>query len=133
MPDESVIFVCEHGAAKSVVAAAYFNLLAKELSLDIHAMARGTNPDAELSPQAVKGLSEDGLRPTEPAPGQLSLEETEASRWIVTFCDLPAEYQTTSIIERWEDVPPVSENYEQARDAIIEHLRRLISTMRRTT
>ena len=36
-----VIFVCEHGAAKSILAAAYFNKLARESNLRLTAMARG--------------------------------------------------------------------------------------------
>ena len=30
MAQEKIIFVCQHGAAKSVIAASYFNKLAKE-------------------------------------------------------------------------------------------------------
>ena len=41
----TVLFVCEHGAAKSVIAAAYFNQLASEKNLDVRAIERGTNPD----------------------------------------------------------------------------------------
>jgi hypothetical protein len=37
-----VVFVCEHGAALSVVSAAYFNKIAKEEHLNFHAIARGT-------------------------------------------------------------------------------------------
>ena len=131
--ENHITFVCEHGAAKSVIAAAYFNRFAEELGLVVRAVARGTHPDAELSPMTVKGLSEDGLAPAELVPRQLSLEEANASAGIVAFCELPASYQQGSAIERWEDVPPVSENYEQARDAIVEHLKRLIDTIRRNS
>ena len=66
--DSVIVFVCEHGAAKSIIAAAYFNQLAAEMGSDLRAVARGTDPDPELSPQAIKGLSEDGLTPKESAP-----------------------------------------------------------------
>jgi hypothetical protein len=49
---------------------------------------------------------------------------------VITFCELPAVYQEKTVIERWDGVPPVSENYEQARDAIIEHLNQLVSYIR---
>ena len=48
-----IVFVCEHGAAKSVIAAAYFNKLAQEANSEVRAVARGTHPDSELSPKAV--------------------------------------------------------------------------------
>jgi len=37
-----VVFVCEHGSAKNVIAAAYFNKLAKEQNLKMQAVSRGT-------------------------------------------------------------------------------------------
>lgn len=126
---ETVIFVCEHGAAKSVIAAAYFNKLAGEANLDLRAIARGTNPDAELSPKTVAGLQADGLTPTESAPQKLSLTDIESAQRVVAFCELPNEYQTKAVIEQWDGVPPVSEDYDKARDAIVERVRQLINSL----
>src|SRR5688500_10210927 len=67
-----IVFVCEHGAAKSVIAAAYFNKLAQQANSEVRAIARGTHPDRELSPKAITGLKDDGLSPTERVPQQLS-------------------------------------------------------------
>ena len=96
----SVVFVCEHGAAKSVIAAAYFNKLAGERNVDLHAIARGTTPDAELSPKAIAGLRIDGLIPEASAPIKLSLADVESAGRIITFCDLPEEYQNRAIVEQ---------------------------------
>ena len=49
-----VIFVCEHGAAKSILSAAIFNKLARERGLNLRAIARGTNPDPEISPKVAR-------------------------------------------------------------------------------
>lgn len=117
------IFVCEHGAAKSVIAAAYFNKLASEKNLAIRAIARGTNPDEELSPKTITGLQADGLIPTESSPKKLSLAEIEFAPRIVAFCELPEEYRSKAVIEQWDGVPPVSDGYEKARDAIVEKVR----------
>src|SRR5215467_1568393 len=57
----SVIFVCEHGAAKSVIATAYFNKLAAERGLPYRATFRGTTPQDDLSVRAVEGLKADGI------------------------------------------------------------------------
>src|SRR5262250_858896 len=44
-----VLFVCLHGAAKSVVAAAHFRRLAAARGLSMDAVAAGTEPDPELA------------------------------------------------------------------------------------
>lgn len=124
-----IVFVCEHGAAKSILAATYFNKLASEMGLELRAIARGTHPDRELSPVAVTGLHEVGLTPTESLPRKLSLADMESARRVVTFCELPVEYHEKVIIELWDGVPPVSENYEQARNAILERINKLINTL----
>src|SRR5499425_1017044 len=58
-----VLFVCLHGAAKSVIGAAHFRRLAAERGLAIAAVAAGTEPDPQLAPGAMKGLAGDGLAP----------------------------------------------------------------------
>ena len=121
-----VVFVCEHGAAKSIIAATYFNKLARQKNLDIHAIARATHPDKELSPKTITGLRTDGLTPTEATPQKLSLAEVDSAQQIIAFCELPEEYQNKTTIEYWEGVPPVSENYEKARDEILEKLNRML-------
>jgi len=127
--DSVIIFVCEHGAAKSILAAAYFNKLAQERNLSLHAIARGTHPDEELSPITVAGLHEDGLTPNESVPQKLSLEEIESAQQIIAFCELSSEFKQKVKIEQWSDIPPVSENYEKARDMIVEYLRHLFNNL----
>ena len=124
-----IIFVCEHGAAKSVLAAAYFNKLAFERNVNVRAVARATTPDPQLSPMAVEGLQKDGLTATESVPQKLSPVDIETAGRIVTFCELPEEYQGNADVERWDGVPPVSEDYEKARNAIVERINRLLESL----
>lgn len=123
----NIIFVCEHGAAKSVIAAAHFNLLASQMGLDVRAVARGTHPDEELSPQTLIGLAEEGLTPTESAPQKLKVTELRSAQRVIAFCDLPADYPQQTPSERWDGVPPVSESYEKARNVIVERIRQMLS------
>lgn len=123
----TIVFVCEHGAAKSILAAAHFNKIAGEKGLDLIALARGTNPDDELSPQTVLGLSRDGLQPTESVPKALTQADIESAKQMVAFCQLPVTYHQRAPVETWEDVPAVSENYEKARDIIIDHILQMLS------
>jgi arsenate reductase len=123
--DGTVLFVCEHGSAKSVVAAAHFNRMAAEKGLKVRAVSRGTVPDAELAPAAVKGLQEDGLTAAEPVPRKLAQTDLDAAVRVVTFCDLPAGLTVKAPVERW-DVPPVSTEYPASRDAMVAHIERLL-------
>lgn len=125
-----VVFVCEHGAALSVVSAAYFNKIAKEKNLNLHAVARGTEPQKELSVSARKGLNSDGIPIETRHPRRLSTKDAAQARQIVTFCPLPAKYSKLAPVEAWNDVPPPSANYRLARDAILNHIQDLIARLK---
>jgi protein-tyrosine-phosphatase len=126
-----IVFVCEHGAAKSILAAAHFNRLAEEKGLDVTAVARGTNPDQELSEATIEGLLRDGLIPTASKPQKLSLDDVQSAHRIIGFCELPQKFAEDIVVEQWDDIPVISGNYEQARDVILDHLNLLLSELRR--
>src|SRR5690348_10262856 len=113
----TILFVCEHGAAKSIIAAAYFNKLAREQGVNLQAIARGTLPDDELSPGTVQGLMADGLTSTEVSPQKLRPDEIESAQRVIAFGDLFNEEIRGVQIENWNEVPPVSKDYQTARDA----------------
>src|SRR5258708_38875220 len=74
-----VVFICEHGAAKSVIAREYFNKLAAERGLTVRAVARGADPQADLSVSTVRGLQADGLLPWLAAPRSFTASELRRS------------------------------------------------------
>jgi protein-tyrosine-phosphatase len=125
-----IVFVCEHGAALSVVSAAYFNKIAKEEHLNMHAIARGTDPQEDISVSAREGLNSDGLPFETKRPQMLSSTDAARARRIVTFTSLPAKYSGLAPVESWNNVPPTSANYGRARDAILKHLRALIRQLK---
>ena len=87
----SVIFVCEHGAAKSVIATAYFNKLAAERGLPDRATFRGTTPQDELSARAVAGLKADNLAVPSGKPAAISEADVSTATHIFAIgCTLPA-------------------------------------------
>ena len=49
-----VVFVCLHGAAKSVLAAALFGQEAARARVPVEIVARGIEPDPEVSPAAAQ-------------------------------------------------------------------------------
>jgi arsenate reductase (thioredoxin) len=124
--NSTIVFVCEHGAAKSILAAAYFNKMAREKNLGLTAIARGTHPDSELSAKTVAGLRANGLTATESIPTKLDEKDLASAQRVVSFCTLPEEFLQGAQVEYWEDVPPISEDYERARDAIVERLKGLL-------
>lgn len=125
-----IVFVCEHGAALSVVSAAYFNKIAKEENLNLHAIARGVEPQKDLSVSARAGLIADGIPFETGHPQKLSTKDAGHARRIVTFWPLPAEYSKLAPVDAWSDVPPTAVNYGLARDAILKHLKELISQLK---
>jgi protein-tyrosine-phosphatase len=125
-----IVFVCEHGAAKSIVAAAHFNRLAEEQHLDLRAIARGTNPDKEIAPKAAQGLQADGLVPTESAPTKISKSDLAGAQRVITFCALPDGYAGGARVEHWDDDLPVSEDYGKARDRLVERIQRLLGELK---
>jgi protein-tyrosine-phosphatase len=122
-----VLFVCLHGAAKSVVGAAHFRRLAAARGLDVDAVAAGTEPDAELGPGAVKGLAAEGLRAIPGRPRPVTLYDLESATRIVSFgCAVtPSRGQP---VDQW-DVPHVSEGYAAARDRIVANVENLVSEL----
>jgi arsenate reductase (thioredoxin) len=125
----TLVFVCEHGAAKSVIAAAYFNKMAAERGLRARAIYRGVNPDAELSAAAVKGLRDDGMVP--PAENPAAITAADVDRASVIFaigCTLPPGAVASGKADGWNDVPG-DQGYGPMRDAIKKHVERLIDDL----
>ena len=125
-----IIFVCEHGAAKSILSAAIFNKLAGERRLNIRAIARGTNPDPEISPKVAAGLRADGLASSESAPKKISKADLVGARHVITFCTLPDDYSGSIRVENWDEVLPAIEDYDKARDRLVERINRLLEELK---
>ncbi len=125
-----VLFVCEHGSAKSVVAAAHFNKLARERNLNVRAISRGTNPDEEMPLKITQGLETEGLTAGEPKPKMLSKDDVAGASRVVTFCDLPEGFNQLAPVEQWNDVPPISEDYEKSRDVMLVHINQLLDDIK---
>jgi arsenate reductase len=121
-PAPRVVFVCEHGAAKSVIATAYFNKIAVERGLPYRATFRGTSPQAELSVSALKGLREDGLDIPAGKPAAISEQDvSDATDIFAIGCTLPAHAKASGKAADWSDVPD-DQGYGPMRDAIRRHV-----------
>jgi len=126
-PPPRVLFVCLHGAAKSVIAAAHFRRLAEARGLAVGAVAAGTEPDPALAPGAVKGLAGEGLTAAPGRPRPVTLHDLSSATRVVSFgCHVtPASGQR---VDQW-DVPAVSDGYDAARTRIVAHVEELVSEL----
>ena len=129
MPEHHVLFVCLHGAAKSVIAATHFERLATARGLRARAAFAGREPDPEILPRVARELLAEGIDVRAFRPRQVTDADVASASRVITFgCDLGAPARGF-VIERWDDVPAVSEDYEAARAAIDAHLARLLEEL----
>jgi arsenate reductase (thioredoxin) len=125
----TVVFVCEHGAAKSVIATAYFNKIAAERGLRARATYRGVNPQTDLSVGALKGLRDDGLSPPDQKPSPITQADVNSASIVFAIgCTLPSNATASGKAGTWDDVPE-DKGYAAQRDAIKKHVEQLIDDL----
>ena len=125
-----VVFVCLHGSAKSVIASEHFRRLSGQRGLDAAVSCAGTEPDAEIPPRVVQGLLADGIDVRGRRPRAIARVDLERASHVVAFgCDLGEVAPPGLTIERWDEVPAVSEDYGRARDAIATRVHALVDRM----
>lgn len=135
----NILFLCQHGGAKSVIAATYFNagwtaatpVAALERAEEkattgvaavqtYTAVAASTDEPYDAVPEPVAKLL--GIRDF--TPRRVTPEDVaHAARIIAIECELEGA-------ERWDDVPKVSEDLEGAAAAIRRHVDALIAELR---
>jgi arsenate reductase len=127
MTHQKVLFVCLHGAAKSVLAAADFERMAKECGLPVAAESAGTEPDPEIAPPVLAALKAEGMDMAGRKPRPVTREMAASATRVVAFGrGLGAAPPGGASIEQWEDVPAVSDGLPAARAVIRRHLERLL-------
>lgn len=127
---QHVVFVCEHGAAKSVLAASHFNTLAVQRGLDAVATARGSAPDPAIPDAVLNDLASSGTPPCVDVPTAVTDEDLGAADLVVTFDQpaLMARLANRSALA-WDSLPPVSADLVKARAAIVSRVESLIDSL----
>ncbi len=89
MSERTILFVCLHGAAKSLIAARHLERLAKERGMSVRATFAGTEPDPELTPAAVAGLEAEGIDVRGQRPRRVTGDDIRNASRVVSFgCEL---------------------------------------------
>jgi protein-tyrosine-phosphatase len=123
-PAASVVFVCQHGNVKSLIAASLFEQAARKRGLRFRAVSRGVNPEAGVPPSIVDALRGDGVEVAGFEPQPLTPDDiSTASHVIALGVDLSESIRGEQVTtERWNDVPPASVDYAAARAALMRHI-----------
>ena len=124
-----VLFLCPHGAAKSVLASTYFKRRAEERGLRVRVDAAGTEPDAAVSPAVANLLRANGYAPPTAAPRKVTADDVIASDLVISLgCDLKAYPVKPGALREW-NVPGPGENLPAADAAIREKVDALIDEL----
>jgi arsenate reductase len=129
-PATRVLFMCPHGAGKSVLAAAYFERLAKERGLDVRVDAVGTEPDPAVAPVVVGHLEKQGYRVPIRTPRSVTSDDWQGADVVISMgCDLKGRPAPRGALRTWDDVPGPGENLAGADEAIRRHVLALVDEL----
>jgi arsenate reductase (thioredoxin) len=126
----TVLFLCPHNAAKSVLAAASFDRLAGGHGLPFRADSAGTEPAEGPAPAVVAALQAEGIDVSGFRPRHVESRDLAGAHRVISMgCDPTDLQRFAERMERWDDVPPVSQDLEVAYAAIRRHVEALIDNL----
>lgn len=124
--EPTIVFVCRHGAAKSVLAAARFQRLADRRGLGVRADFAGVEPDPVIAPRVLAVLQAEGIDLGGRRPRRVTPDELGRAWRVVSFdCDLDGLAPGARVL-RWDALPAVSEDVDGAGAAIHARLAGLL-------
>jgi arsenate reductase (thioredoxin) len=126
-----VVFVCEHGNVKSLIAREWFNRLAASRGLAVLSISRGLRPEAGVPPSIAASLQGDGfdVRSFE-ARALVAADLDHASQVVLIGAEPPVWLGRTRVpVERWEGIPAASESYRSSRDALRSRIEALLDVL----
>jgi arsenate reductase len=119
-PPTQVLFMCPHGAAKSVLASAYFTQVARERGLRVRVDAVGTDPDPAVAAIVKDHLTRKGYVLPISTPRRVTAADLADADIVISLgCDvatLPGPVRGT--LRQWDEVPGPGEHLAEADAAI---------------
>jgi arsenate reductase (thioredoxin) len=131
---QHIVFVCEHGSVKSMIAASLFNRMAADRGLAARAASRGTVPDSAVPELVRRGLRNEGVDIGDLVPIGLSSASTRGADLFVVFdVSVPAAVAKPVEMRRWDGTPSVMSNYSKGSAAIANRVRDLVDELSRSS
>jgi protein-tyrosine-phosphatase len=128
----TVLFMCPHGAAKSVLASAYFARAARERGLNVRVISAGTEPDEQVAPAVAAHLRKHGYPVPAAKPRRATTQDfAEADVVISIGCDVKDLPAGNAALRDWSDVPDLSAGFSAADDKIREKVLQLVDELAR--
>lgn len=128
---KQVLFMCPHGAAKSVLASAYFQKLAKERGLNVRVDAAGTDPDPAIGKAVADHLTKNGYALPIEKPRRVTPRDLQEADLVISLgCDLSGLPEPRGTLLKW-DVPGPGENFTASDQAIRKHVEELVDELAR--
>ncbi len=124
-----VLFVCAQGAAKSVFAGSYFNALAEREGLNARAVARGTEPDAEIAERVRADADATGISLCTERPVRLTPDDITSADMVVAFDLTAGELGTRSPHQAWDGIPSLKREFEPGKAAIMARVEALVAEL----
>lgn len=126
----TVLFMCPHGAAKSVLASAYFERLAKERGLNVRVMNAGTDPDPGIASAVASHLKASGYAVPSEKPRRVTAQDMAVADVVISIgCD-PKDFPAPKgTLVSWDDVPALSEDFNRADTKIRERVVQLVDEL----
>ena len=127
---QTVLFLCPRGAAKSILASAYFERLAKERGLNVRVESAGTDPDPAVAPAVAAHLMREGYPAPMSTPRKATMRDVESADVVISIgCDLSGLPQPRGELLRWDEVPPLSGDFVRADEAIRKRVIELVEEL----
>jgi len=124
-----ILFMCPHGAAKSVMASAYFQKMARERGLNVRVDAAGTEPEPQLSKAVVASLTKDGYTISIDKPRAATAADMQSADIVISMgCDLSKLPAPKGTLKNW-NVPDFSANFDLAEQAIRDQVTALVDEL----
>jgi protein-tyrosine-phosphatase len=129
---QHVLFMCPHGAAKSVLASAYFERMAREKGLNVRVDARGTEPDPRVSPKVAEHLTKNGYRVPVETPQRVTPDDLASADIVISLgCDVKGLPVRAGTLRQWDEVPGPGEDLAGADAAIQRRVAALVDELLR--
>jgi arsenate reductase (thioredoxin) len=126
----TILFMCPHGAAKSVLASAYFQRVAKERGFNVQVRSAGTDPDPTVSSAVASHLKTNGYDIPVAKPRRATEDDMAVADIVISIgCDLGGLPKPRGTVHTWDDVPALSEEFAAADAKIRERVMELIDQL----